>query len=452
MRVSGPCVATADTCGWGKIAATPNPGPAIRSHAPLHPEVLTVAELNHLARATLEREFALLWVAGEVSNLTRAPSGHLYFTLKDAEAQVRCAMFRSRAQTLPWRLENGQQVEARALVTLYEARGDFQLNVEALRRAGLGRLYEAFLRLKEKLAGEGLFAEQRKRPLPRFPRRIGVVTSPRAAALRDVIAALARRAPLVEIIVYPTLVQGGEAAGQIAAALGEAAKRAECELLLVTRGGGSLEDLWPFNEEAVARAIVASPIPVIAGIGHETDLSIADLAADRRAATPTAAAELASAGWLDAAEETARLADALRQTMRLGLENRMQRLDLLASQLVHPAERLARTRQQLAHLATRLAAAGQRLLARQGHDLAGLRLRLSRARPALEARRTQLARLSASLLALNPKSALARGYAWVRDPAGQLVRSHRQLAPGMTLSLQFAEGAGEALVTKIIPD
>jgi exodeoxyribonuclease VII large subunit len=173
----------------------------------LLPEILTVAELNRLARTALEREFSLLWVAGEVSNLTRAPSGHLYFSLKDAEAQVRCAMFRSRAQTLPWRLENGQQVEAHALVTLYEARGDFQLNVEGLRRAGLGRLYEAFLRLKEQLAAEGLFATERKRVLPRFPRRIGVITSAKAAALRDVIAALARRAPRIPIIVYPTLVQ-----------------------------------------------------------------------------------------------------------------------------------------------------------------------------------------------------------------------------------------------------
>ncbi len=415
-------------------------------------EILTVTELNRLARNALEREFPLLWVAGEISNLTRAPSGHLYFTLKDAEAQIRCAMFRSRAQTLPWRLENGQQVEARALVTLYEARGDFQLNVEGLRQAGLGRLYEAFLRLKAKLAAEGLFAEERKRPLPRFPRRIGVVTSPRAAALRDVITALARRAPQVPIVVYPTLVQGGEAAGQLAAALRLAGERRECDLLLLTRGGGSLEDLWPFNEEIVARAIAACPMPVIAGIGHETDITIADLAADRRAATPTAAAELASAGWFAAANELTALAVALRGALRTGLETRMQRLDLLARQLVHPAERLARTRQRLAHLATRLATAGERLIGRRDQRLADLRLRLSRARPALEARRTRLARLAAGLTALNPRSALARGYAWVRDPQGRLVRSQRQLAPGMTLSLQFAEGAAEALVSKIIPD
>lgn len=426
--------------------------PPAHSHLVVLPEILTVAELNRLARTALEREFALLWVAGEVSNLTRAPSGHLYFTLKDAEAQVRCAMFRSRAQTLPWRLENGQQVEARALVTLYEARGEFQLNVEGLRRAGLGRLYEAFLRLKEKLTAEGLFADARKRGLPRFPRSIGVITSPRAAALRDVIAALRRRAPQIRIVVYPTLVQGGDAVGQIVQALRSANERAECDLLLVTRGGGSLEDLWSFNEEAVARAITASPIPIIAGIGHETDITIADLAADRRAATPTAAAELASAGWFDAANEIAGLANALRIAMRTRLESRMQRVDLLTRQLRHPTERLARARQRLAHLATRLAVSGERLLARRDQRLASLRLRLSRTRPAIEAQRTHLAGLAASLAALHPKSVLERGYAWVREPHGQLVRSNGQLTVGMAISLQFAKGSAEALVSKIIPD
>lgn len=416
------------------------------------PEILTVAELNRLARAALEREFPLLWVAGEVSNLTRAPSGHYYFTLKDAQAQVRCAMFRARAQTLAWRLENGQQVEARALVTLYEPRGDFQLNVESLRRAGLGRLYEAFLRLKEKLDKEGLFSDGRKRPLPRFPRRIGVVTSPRAAALRDVVAALTRRAAGIEVIVYPTLVQGTEAAAQIAAAIDTAGRRAECDLLLVVRGGGSLEDLWAFNEEIVARAIADCPIPVIAGVGHETDVTIADLAADCRAATPTAAAEIASAGWFEAAKETATLAGALAAAMHGALERRMQRVDLMARQLVHPAERLARTRQRLGHLATRLAAAGERRFQRQAARIAALQLRLARARPAIEARRTRVERLAASLAALNPQAALGRGYALVRDAEGRLVRSHRQLQTGDALAIRFAEGGAEALVSRIIPD
>jgi exodeoxyribonuclease VII large subunit len=416
------------------------------------PEILTVAELNRLARAVVEREFPLLWVAGEVSNLTRAPSGHWYFTLKDADAQIRCAMFRSRTPSVPWRLENGQQVEARALVTLYEARGEFQLNVESLRRAGLGKLYEAFLRLKEKLTAEGLFADERKRALPRFPTRIGIVTSPRAAALRDVLVTLGRRAPALPCVVYPTLVQGADAAGQIAEAIRIAGARKECDLLLVVRGGGSLEDLWSFNEEVVARAIAASPIPVIAGIGHETDITIADLAADRRAPTPTAAAELASAGWFDAAGETAQLGLALRSAMRASLERRMQRIDLLARQLVHPAERLARSRQRLDHLASRLAGAGERLAARRHQQMADMRLRLARARPNLERHRTRLAHLAASLAALNPQAALARGYALVRTPDGQLVRSQRQLAEGMALKLRFAEGGANALVNEIIPD
>jgi len=395
------------------------------------PEILSVADLNRLARNLIEREFPLLWIAGEVSNLTRAPSGHWYFTLKDADAQVRCAMFRSRTQSVPWRLENGQQVEARALVTLYEARGEFQLNVESLRRAGLGKLYEAFLRLKEKLTTDGLFAEERKRALPHFPARIGIVTSPRAAALRDVLVTLGRRAPALPCVVYPTLVQGADAAGQIAEAIHVAGERKECDLLLVVRGGGSLEDLWSFNEEIVARAIAACPIPVIAGIGHETDITIADLAADRRAPTPTAAAELASAGWFESAGEITQLRESLQSAIRRSLERRMQRVDLLARRLVNPAERLAARRRQ---------------------QLADMRLRLAHARPNLERHRTRLAHLAASLAALNPQAALARGYALVRGPDGQLVRSHREIAPGMALQVRFAEGGAEALVRQIIPD
>ena len=256
--------------------------------------ILTISLLNRLARERLESAFPLCWVAGEVSNLTIASSGHAYFSLKDSSAQVRCVMFRNRAQLLGWRLENGQHIEARVLVTLYEARGDFQLNVETARKAGVGNLYEQFVRLKEKLEREGLFAEERKRPLPAFPRRLGVVTSLQAAALRDVLSTLKRRAPHLEIVLYPTLVQGEEAPAQIVAALETASRRSECDVLILCRGGGSLEDLWAFNDETVARAIRACRVPVVAGIGHETDFTIADFAADRRAATPTAAAELAA--------------------------------------------------------------------------------------------------------------------------------------------------------------
>jgi exodeoxyribonuclease VII large subunit len=435
-------------------------------------EVITVSELNRRVRVSIERALPLSWVAGEVSNLTRAASGHVYFTLKDANAQVRCVMFRSRAQLVPWRLENGQQVEASALPSLYEPRGDFQLNVEALRRAGLGSLYEAFLRLRDRLAGEGLFDEARKRELPRYPRRVGIVTSPQAAALRDVVAAFARRAPHVELIVYPTLVQGAEAPATIVAAIGTAARRAECEMLLLVRGGGSLEDLQAFNDEAVARAVAASPLPIVAGVGHETDTTIADYVADRRAATPTAAAELASAGWFAAADEVAALGAGLRDAMADRTKALMQRLDLLAHRLVHPAQRLAALGQHLDHLGSRLTAAARAAAQTRRSRLHGLQLRLrppqaaaqrraveqlghrlGRAFAAAQARRTtQLARLNSALAALNPQATLARGFAIVRDETGAIVRDAGRLAPESPIRLQFEHGAAAAIVTKTFPD
>src|SRR5919204_158850 len=256
--------------------------------------VLSVSELLRSVRDTLERRFPLLWVRGELSNLSRAASGHCYFTLKDGQAQVDCVMFRSRAAALDWELREGAQVEARVLVTLYEPRGRFQLTVEAMRPAGLGPLYERFLRLKEKLEREGLFAAAAKRELPSHPACIGIVTSLKAAALRDVLTTLARRNAAIPVIVYPAPVQGEGAATRIAAVLRRANARGECDVLLLVRGGGSIEDLWQFNEEVLARAIRASRIPVVVGVGHETDFTIADFAADARAPTPTAAAELAS--------------------------------------------------------------------------------------------------------------------------------------------------------------
>ncbi|MGA0844823.1 MAG: exodeoxyribonuclease VII large subunit, partial [Arenicellales bacterium] len=263
------------------------------------PAVMTVSQLNQTVGRLLERSFPLTWVAGELSNVTRAASGHWYFTLKDAGAQVRAVMFRGRAQYVDFSPREGDKVEVRATVGLYAARGDFQLNVENMRRAGVGNLYEAFLRLKSKLAAEGLFDQERKRALPVFPRTIGVVTSPQAAALRDILTALRRRVPHIQIVLYPTAVQGDGSAEKIAAAIQAASDRSECDLLLVCRGGGSLEDLWSFNDERVARAIFYCAVPVISGVGHETDVTIADFVADLRAPTPTAAAELAATPWAD---------------------------------------------------------------------------------------------------------------------------------------------------------
>ena len=434
-------------------------------------EILSVSALNHMARQALENRFPLLWVSGEISNLRRPASGHLYFALKDESAQVDCVMFRGRAQLVPFRLQDGLRVEARALVTLYEARGGFQLNVEALRHAGIGALFEAFARLRERLEKEGLFAPERRQPLPRHPRRIGIVTSPQAAALRDILAALARRAPHLPLILYPTLVQGEGAAANIAEAIGLAAARAECDVLIVARGGGSIEDLWAFNEEAVARAIDACPIPVIAGIGHETDTTIADLAADCRAATPTAAAELASAGWFEAQAELSRLAEALGRQARRRLQEYMQRIDLLARRLVHPGERLGRLRAETAHLATRLAAGLRRRLGAASADLQRLESRLARCRPevrharrdvsdlaarlgasiegSLAQRQTLLSSLAASLEHLSPLAVLGRGYSLVRKADGSIVRDARQLSVAEAVQLTFGSGAAEAQVTRL---
>jgi len=407
--------------------------------------IITVSELNRQARRLLEQQFPLLWVAGEISNLTRAASGHSYFTLKDAQGQVRCAMFRSRAQLVPWRLENGQQVEAQALVTLYEARGEFQLNVESLRRAGIGQLYEQFLRLREKLAAEGLFLAGKKREIPRLPHRVGIITSPQAAALRDVIAAFARRAPHVELIIYPTLVQGADAPAAIVAALETAYTRAECDLLLLVRGGGSIEDLWAFNDEAVARTLAVSPVPTLAGVGHETDTTIVDYVADLRAATPTAAAELASAGWQATLATLDDLADQLYLAMRNALEARMQAIDRLALRLVHPAQRLAGNRQRLELLQRRLQHAMQSRINRRPLD--GIAPRLQQAIDrTLTRRRDRLARCAGALAALSPLATLQRGYSIVQDAQGQVVRNAATLTPGTPLQLQFATGKATATV------
>ncbi len=409
-------------------------------------KTLSVSELNRQARQGLERLFPLCWVSGEISNLVHAASGHVYFSLKDSQAQVRCAMFRSRAQMVPWKLENGQQVEVQALVTLYEARGEFQLNVEAVRRAGIGQLYEQFVRLREKLAAEGLFAAEKKREIPRYPSRVGIVTSPQAAALRDVIAAFARRAPHVELIIYPTLVQGADAPAAIVAALKTATARQECDLLLLVRGGGSLEDLWAFNDEAVAHAIAVSPAPTISGVGHETDTTIVDYVADHRAATPTAAAELASAGWFAAASELGELEDALLRVIERQLAQRMQAVDRLALRLIHPAQRIAATRQRLELLSRRLGTALQSRLRLQPR-LDQLGFRLSQSMTARLARqRDRLARHAGALTALSPHATLERGYSIARTTDGQIVHSASQLTPGDSLQLQFAEGSAAAKI------
>ncbi len=438
--------------------------------------VLSISQLNRLTRQVLEREFPLCWVTGEVSNLTRAASGHVYFTLKDVAAQVRCVMFRMRAQLVPWRLENGQQVEARALVSLYEPRGDFQLTVEAVRRAGLGRLFEEFSRLKEKLLHEGLFAPEKKRSIPRFPRQIGIISSPQAAALHDALVALRRRAPHLGVILYPTQVQGETAAAGIANAIKQAGQRNECDVLLLVRGGGSIEDLWAFNEEVVARAIAGSGLPIISGVGHETDTTIADFVADMRAATPTAAAELATQGWHESQEKLATFARMLHTAMGHRITQEQQRLDHYSLRLIHPATRLRHGRDQLNFLGARLHTGMANQLRQQRTRINALDLRLNRNLPRMEGqqgrisllaqrlkmamlnlhqqRQNSLDNMAAALAHLNPHSILARGFAIVRADDGKVVSNVKVLNPGASITLELSDGQATAriLATHLSPD
>ena len=436
-------------------------------------QVLSVSILNQTVARMLERNFPLLWVSGEISNFTRATSGHWYFTLKDEGAQVRAVMFRGRAQYAGFIPKEGDRVEVRALVTLYAPRGDYQLNVEAVRRAGLGNLYEAFLQLKEKLTREGLFDPARKRALPVFARTIGIVTSLQAAALRDILTALQRRAPHIQVLIYPAPVQGEGAAEKIAGAIRLASARAECDVLLVCRGGGSIEDLWSFNDEGVARAIVACSMPVIAGVGHETDFTLADFAADLRAPTPTAAAELAStprADWLVTLEAHA---DDLTRTLRRQLADTAQSLDWLSHRLTSPAATIRHERLKLQGWQTRLAHATRMPVARARHTLVQAGIRLSSRLPQTlplrrqlleEARRLgsgianvqaqrrlALASLAAQLELLNPQRTLERGYAMVTDARGNIVRAPAQVRPRENINLRLAQGTIEVGVASVQP-
>ncbi len=426
------------------------------------PQVLSVSALNQAVARALERNFPLLWVAGEISNFTCAASGHWYFTLKDAGAQVRAVMFRGRAQHVGFMPREGDRVEVRALVTLYAPRGDYQLSVEAVRRAGLGNLYEAFLQLKEKLTREGLFDAARKRPLPVFAKAVGIVTSLQAAALRDVLTALRRRAPHVRVIVYPAPVQGDGAAARIAAAVRTASARAECDVLLVCRGGGSIEDLWSFNDEEVARAIVACGMPVISGVGHETDFTLADFAADVRAPTPTAAAELAAVPRAEWLATVAAHAGELARAYRRQLATTAQTVDWLSRRLASPATTIRHSRLKLQGMQARLMHAARAPLGQAKFALMQSNARLAALRPepvaqrnrlrederrlgaalaALVARRRQaLAALQAQLELLNPQRTLERGYALAIDARGNIVRAPKQLRPRENLTLKLAEG------------
>lgn len=431
-------------------------------------DVISVATLNRMARDLLESGLPPMWIGGEISNLTLAASGHGYFSLKDGSAQIRCVMFRNKLSQLDFRLSEGMQVELRGTVTLYEARGDYQINVDNLRAAGLGRLYEAFARLKAKLETEGLFDNQHKQALPANPRRVGIVTSPAAAALRDVVTTLRRRMPGIEVILYPTQVQGSTAPAQIVAAIHAANRRAEVDVLIVCRGGGSIEDLWAFNDEAVARAIFNSKLPVVSGVGHETDFTIADFVADRRAPTPTAAAELVSPSREALQQGLDLTRRQLERALARLLTDKSQQLDYLGRRLQHPGERLRQQRSRLDQQQQWLQHKLQSLLRQRQWQLDGLRYRLTQGKPALPRlqqalqQRSQqlhaavhrqlaqqqlaLGRLEATLLAMNPEAVLARGYAIVQNAAGKVIHSPAQLCDGEMIQLQLAEGRTHARV------
>jgi exodeoxyribonuclease VII large subunit len=421
----------------------------------------------------LEGSFPLLWVEGEISNLARPASGHIYFSLKDPAAQVRCAMFRPKRLLLGFAPANGQHVLIRGRVSLYEGRGDFQLIVEHMEPAGEGALRLEFERLKQKLAAEGLFDESVKRPLPAFPRQVGLATSPAGAAVRDLLSVLRRRFPAVSVVIYPAQVQGAGAAEELADALDLANRRAECDVLILARGGGSLEDLMAFNDEALARAIRRSAIPVVTGIGHEIDLTIADLAADRRGATPSAAAELASPSAEHVSQRLLAYRGRLGQAQLRRLSTLRQRFTAADRhlRLLHPIARLQRMQQRTDELEQRLvdavsrrlerargrwqwlsartaAVSPERTLVRSRIAVRDLERRLTGVMPAaIQARRGRLAGLAQVLETLSPLATLSRGYAIVRLlPDRRVLRRAQDAAPGDRVETRLAEGAVTARI------
>lgn len=390
-------------------------------------QILSVSDLTRLTKELLETSFPLFWISGEISNFTRATSGHWYFSLKDERSQVRCVMFKGRNSLVGATPREGDRIEARATVTLYEARGDFQLTIEFLQPAGLGSLYEAFEQLKQRLQAQGLFDVSRKKTIPANPQRIGVVTSPDAAALRDVLTAIHRRYPGMKVIIYPTPVQGKGSAELIAQAIHLAGQRQEVDTLLICRGGGSIEDLWSFNEEVVAQAIAACRLPTISGVGHETDFTIADFVADLRAATPTAAAELACPDQSQLRQQVEQCRLRMMRAMQSLLRQHAQTLDYLSRRLVSPAQHLQQQKQALQQWQHRLKLSMQQ---------------------SLQTHRRKLEQCAISLQQLNPHQVLARGYAIVQQQNGHAVTDATQLVIGENLQLTLHKGQVQVVVTQ----
>lgn len=432
-------------------------------------EVLSVTQLNRYVSQVLDQQIPMLWIRGEISNFTVAASGHWYFSIKDAAATVRGVMFRGRATGVDFLPQNGMEVEVYARITLYEPRGDYQLQIDKMRRAGLGNLYEAFLYIKDKLNQEGLFALERKRTLPTFIQTIGVVTSLSAAALQDVLTVIKRRAPYIKVIVYPSLVQGREAPTTLISALQKAQERQEVDVLLLVRGGGSIEDLWAFNDEQLARVIASMPMPVVSGVGHETDFTIADFVADVRAPTPTAAAELVSVTMQSWQETLAYHRQHLIQALERHLQTFNIRLDRASTRLVSPQQRLQQFAQQrdflqqrlLRILSSQLLPYQQQLQQLQQQLTRGLsqrilpplssieqlQNRLLRVMPRyLEGQQAMLKAKSEALAAYNPRAVLKRGYAIVYDEQSRIVRQPSDVVVDQKLTVELGKGMLDVVV------
>jgi exodeoxyribonuclease VII large subunit len=440
---------------------------------------ITVSELNRQARKLLEQGIPRIWVEGEISNLARPASGHVYFTLKDASAQLRCAWFKQRQRGPTIHLKNGDKMLALGKVGIYEARGEFQMVVERMESIGEGELRRRFELLKIKLQGEGLFDEDRKREIPALPSCIGIITSPSGAAVRDILTVLKRRFPLVPVVIYPSAVQGDAAAKELAGALKTAAKRDECDVLIVSRGGGSLEDLWPFNEEIVARAIADCPLPVVSAVGHEVDYTIADFVADLRAPTPTAAAELVVPDRYEWQRLIAATAARIATLGRRQVEDTAQTLDWLSKRLTQgsPAAIVARQNAWLGNLRQVMAAAMRYGLTKRSAELMRMRSQLMQHSPSLQVQssvarlatlhhrlatsgrnqvrglQSQLNVFARGLNSVSPLATLDRGYAIVTDSeTGRILHDTHNVETGAKISARLASGSIDARVASVKHD
>ncbi|MEY2928519.1 MAG: Exodeoxyribonuclease 7 large subunit [Pseudomonadota bacterium] len=400
----------------------------INSSKPNEAKVFSVKEINRLVRELLEQSFPSFWISGEISNFISASSGHWYFSLKDDEAQVRCTMFKNKNMAADWVPKNGEKIEAKCFIGLYEARGEYQLNIELIRHAGTGLLSEAFNQLKEKLLKEGLFETSRKKLIPQFPKSIGVITSPTGAAIEDILITLKRRSPHIPIFIYPSLVQGKEAPLAIVKAIETANIRMECDVLILARGGGSIEDLWAFNEEIVARAIVASKIPTITGVGHETDTTIADFVSDLRAPTPTGAAELVTSHTVELIKTIQVYKNQLNKVMAGVIRELMQKIDYLEKRLISPRQQIQRQKEQIHQYIQRI---------NQSMKNAMIQYRLN------------IDKLKLNLDHLSPHAVLSRGYSIITNVDGQIVNNANQLKLDDKIRIQLNHGQADATISDL---